>query len=155
MDAGFNSKDISVFMLYNYDLDYDELESKRVKCFEWKVQITDCRFRPLDEIKDNYSPHKRNGQTNNDYFIHENGLMQLFVNLGEMLGEIIFVYVMMLIIIHLYLKGKKYLKRKQKFLESLIMRKLRINFQMLGLRQYFMMLMNKTILNMWVVLNVV
>ncbi|WP_400253538.1 cobalamin-dependent protein [Methanobrevibacter smithii] len=71
VDAGFNSKDISVFMLYNYDLDYDELESKRVKCFEWKVQITDCRFRPLDEIKDNYSPHKRNGQTNNDYFIHE------------------------------------------------------------------------------------
>lgn len=72
VDAGFNSKDISVFMLYNHELPYEELEKKRVKCFEWKVQITDCRFRPLDEIKDNYSPHKRNGQTSDDYFIHEN-----------------------------------------------------------------------------------
>ena len=49
----------------------------------------------------------------------KNGLMQLFVNLGEMLGEIIFVYVMMLIIIHLYLKGKKIPQEKAKiFRES-------------------------------------
>lgn len=72
VDSGFDSKEISVFMLYNHELDYDVLESKRVKCFEWGVQITDCRFRPLDEIKDDYSPHKRNGQTSEDYFIHEN-----------------------------------------------------------------------------------
>ncbi len=72
VDGGFDSKEISVFMLYNHELSYDVLESKRVKCFEWGVQITDCRFRPLDEIKDNYSPHKRNGQTSEDYFIHEN-----------------------------------------------------------------------------------
>lgn len=71
INAGFNSKEISVFMLYNHELDYNVLESKRVKCFEWKVQITDCRFRPLNNIKDNYSPHKRN-QTSEDYFIHEN-----------------------------------------------------------------------------------
>ena len=72
VNGGFNSKDISVFMLYNHELPYEELEKKRVKCFEWRVQITDCRFRPLDGIKDNYSPHKRNGQTSEDYFIHEN-----------------------------------------------------------------------------------
>lgn len=72
VEGGFTSKDISVFMLYNHELSYEELERKRVKCFEWRVQITDCRFRPLDEIKDNYNPHKRNGQTDKDYFIHEN-----------------------------------------------------------------------------------
>ena len=71
VDGGFNSKDISVFMLYNHELPYEEREKKRVKCFEWGVQITDCRFRPLDEIKDDYSPHKTNGQTSEDYFIHE------------------------------------------------------------------------------------
>lgn len=72
VDAGFDSKEISVFMLYNHELDYNVLESKRVKCFEWGVQITDCRFRPLDEIKDDYSPHKTNGQTSEEYYIHEN-----------------------------------------------------------------------------------
>ena len=71
VEGGFKSKEISVFMLYNHDLDYNIMESKRVKCFEWQVQITDCRFRPLDQIKNEYSPHKRNGQTSDDYFIHE------------------------------------------------------------------------------------
>ena len=71
INAGYHSKDISIFMLYNYELDYDVLESKRVKCFEWKVQVTDCRFRPLDNIKDDYSSYKRS-QTSNDYYIHEN-----------------------------------------------------------------------------------
>ena len=70
--GGFDSKEISIFMLYNHDLPYEELEKKRVKCFEWRVQITDCRFRPLDKIEDGYSPHKRNGQTEEDYFIHKN-----------------------------------------------------------------------------------
>ncbi len=71
-DAGFNSKDISVFMIYNYDLDYEEMEMKRVKCFEWQVQITDCRYRPLDNIKDDYKPNKRTGQTHEDYWINPN-----------------------------------------------------------------------------------
>ena len=71
-EAGFNAKDISVFMLYNHELSYEELEKKRVKCFEMGVQITDCRFRPLDSIKDNYNPRKHTGQTSNDYFIHPN-----------------------------------------------------------------------------------
>ena len=71
VEGGFKSKEISVFMLYNHDLDYNIMESKRVKCFEWQVQITDCRFRPLDQIKNDYNPHKRNGQPEGDYFIHD------------------------------------------------------------------------------------
>ncbi|MDP1553207.1 MAG: cobalamin B12-binding domain-containing protein [Methanobacteriaceae archaeon] len=71
-DAGYNAKEISVFMLYNHDLDYEEMDEKRVKCFEWGVQITDCRFRPLNSTFDNYNPNKRKGQTNKDYYIHPN-----------------------------------------------------------------------------------
>lgn len=71
VDAGFHAKDISVFMLYNHELDYNELEAKRVECFKMGVQITDCRFRPLNLHYDNYSPAKRNGQTSRDYFIHK------------------------------------------------------------------------------------
>ena len=70
IDAGFTAKEISVFMIYNYEPDYEEMEEKRVKCAEWGVQITDCRYRPLDATDDNYSSFKRN-QTSEDYYIHE------------------------------------------------------------------------------------
>ena len=69
-DAGFTEKEISVFMIYNYEPNYEEMEQKRVKCAEWGVQITDCRYRPLDATDDNYSSFKRN-QTSEDYYIHE------------------------------------------------------------------------------------
>ena len=72
LDAGFTHKDISVFMVYNYELPYTELEKKRVKCAEWGVQIMDCRFRPLNVTKDNYSSYKHKGQTSEDYYIHPN-----------------------------------------------------------------------------------
>lgn len=72
VDAGYMPKEISVFMLYNHELNYDELESKRALCFEWGVQITDCRFRPLDDIRNGYNPAKRNGQSGEEYFIHPN-----------------------------------------------------------------------------------
>lgn len=71
-DAGFKAKDISVFMIYNYDIDYNEMEQKRAKCFEWGVQITDCRYRPLDATFDNYSSYKHKGQTSEDYWINPN-----------------------------------------------------------------------------------
>lgn len=70
--AGYKPKEISVFMIYNHDLDYEELEEKRVFCFEWGVQITDCRFRPLDSTQDHYNPHKISGQTEEDYHINPN-----------------------------------------------------------------------------------
>jgi hypothetical protein len=44
------------------------MERKRIKCWEWKVQIADCRYRPLDQIYDNYNPNKP--QTSKDYYIH-------------------------------------------------------------------------------------
>lgn len=68
VDAGYPANDIYVFMIYNWDHDFRELEMKRLKCWEWEVQITDCRFRPLDQIYDNYNSRKK--QTKKDYYIH-------------------------------------------------------------------------------------
>jgi len=70
-NAGYNRRRIFIFMVYNWSFDYDELEAKRKKCFEWNVQIADCRFRPLDQTFDNYSP-KLDFQTDKDYYIHSN-----------------------------------------------------------------------------------
>lgn len=68
--AGYRSKAIYVFMLYNWDLPFKEMEKKRIKCWAWKVQIADCRYRPLNQTFDNYDPKKT--QTNKDYFTHKN-----------------------------------------------------------------------------------
>ncbi len=70
-NVGYNRKDLFIFMIYNWSFDYDELEAKRKKCFEWGVQIADCRFRPLDQTYDNYNSHIKH-QTGNDYYIHSN-----------------------------------------------------------------------------------
>ncbi len=70
IDAGFPPKEISIFMIYNYEIPYEEMEEKRQKCAKWKVQITDCRYRPLDAEDDNYSSYKRE-QGPEDYHIHK------------------------------------------------------------------------------------
>ena len=69
--AGYSSKEIYVFVLYNWDIPFKEMESKRIKCWSWKVQISDCRYRPLDQLYDDYDARKI-GQTSKDYYIHEN-----------------------------------------------------------------------------------
>ncbi len=69
-EAGYNPKDMYVFVLYNWDLTFEEMEQKRLKCREWGVQISDCRFRPLDQTFDEYMPLR--SQTNEDYYIHPN-----------------------------------------------------------------------------------
>ena len=69
--AGYKPKEIAVFMLYNHDLDYSELEKKRALCFEWGVQVSDCRFRPLNRFTDGYNPHKRS-QGEDEYYVHDN-----------------------------------------------------------------------------------
>jgi len=69
VDAGYNPKDIYIFMLYNYVTPFEIMEEKRKKCFSWGVQIADCRYRPLNQAFDNYNPYMRK-QTNKDYFIH-------------------------------------------------------------------------------------
>jgi hypothetical protein len=67
-NVGYRSKEIYVFMLYNWEIPFKEMERKRIKCWEWKVQIADCRYRPLNQTYDNYNPNKP--QTSNDYYIH-------------------------------------------------------------------------------------
>jgi len=69
-DVGYNKKDIYVFMIYNYDLDYYEMKKKLVKCKKWGVQIADCRFRPLNQTFDNYNPRRK--QSDSDYHLHTN-----------------------------------------------------------------------------------
>lgn len=63
--------DISVFMLFNHELPFTELEYKRMHCYDWRVQVTPCRFRPLDQLYDNYNGRRKH-QTNDDYYIHPN-----------------------------------------------------------------------------------
>ena len=70
IDAGYKYKEISVFMIYNYDVSFEEMEKKRIQCWKWNVQITDCRYRPLDQTYDNYNPHTKKPQTSKDYYIH-------------------------------------------------------------------------------------
>jgi len=70
-NAGYNDRNIFVFMIYNWDYDFDYMELKREKCFEWKTQIADCRFRPLNVTYDNYSSIILN-QNVSDYYIHPN-----------------------------------------------------------------------------------
>lgn len=70
-NAGYAKKDLFIFMIFNWSYDYEELEKKRQKCFEWGVQISDCRYRPLDQTFDNYDPNSIK-QTHNDYYIHAN-----------------------------------------------------------------------------------
>ena len=45
------------------------MERKRIQCYNWGVQIADCRYRPLDQTFDEYNPRKV-GQTEADYHIH-------------------------------------------------------------------------------------
>ena len=69
IDVGFRKPDISVFMLFNHELSFVELEYKRMHCFKWGVQVTPCRFRPLNQLYDNYVGRCKS-QTGEDYFIH-------------------------------------------------------------------------------------
>jgi hypothetical protein len=73
--AGYKAKrhdaDIYLFMLYNYLQSYDELCEKLEYCRRWGVLVIDCRFRPLNQLYDNYNPRKKS-QTSEDYYIHPN-----------------------------------------------------------------------------------
>ena len=68
--AGYKSRDIFVFMLYNHEIPFEEMERKRIRCWEWQIQIADCRFRPLNQLIDEYNPQAV-GQTSKSYFISE------------------------------------------------------------------------------------
>ncbi len=68
VEAGYQAKDTYIFMIYNWDHDFKEMERKRLKCWEWKVQISDCRYRPLRQVFDHYDSKKE--QNKKDYYIH-------------------------------------------------------------------------------------
>jgi len=70
-NVGYNPQAMYIFMIYNWSFGYEELEKKRQKCFEWGIQIADCRYRPLDQTFDNYNSHAKS-QTIDDYYIHSN-----------------------------------------------------------------------------------
>jgi hypothetical protein len=69
--AGYKSKEISMFMIFNWEHTFEEMELKRKKCFEWGVQIADCRNRPLTQLHDNYKPLKDQSD-GKDYHINLN-----------------------------------------------------------------------------------
>jgi hypothetical protein len=70
--AGYQlHRHVYVFMIYNWDIPFEEMERKRLKCWEWKVQIADCRYRPLNQTHDRYNgQYFKQGQTGRDYHIH-------------------------------------------------------------------------------------
>ncbi|MBU1666997.1 radical SAM protein [bacterium] len=69
--AGYPPKNISIFMIYNFNISYKDMIKKLNYCKKLGVQIIDCRYRPLESTSDNYSPHAfRTGQTEKDYHIH-------------------------------------------------------------------------------------
>lgn len=70
-NAGYPVKDISIFMLYNFEIPYEEMIKKYNYCKKWGVQVSDCRYRPIEAIFDNYNPNlSKRGQTKEDYYIH-------------------------------------------------------------------------------------
>lgn len=68
--AGYERKDIYVFMIYNYILPYTEMKKKLEACRRWGVRVIDCRYRPLDYTEDNYRPGMR-PQKPGEYYIHD------------------------------------------------------------------------------------
>ena len=69
-EAGYPRKEIMVFVLYNYNEPFTVLEKKRQLLRKLGVQISDCRYRPLDSLEDNYKPGKI--QQPGEYYVHPN-----------------------------------------------------------------------------------
>jgi len=69
--GGWRRADTSVFVLTNFEQPFSELEFKRMYCWHWGVQVNQCRYRPLDQLYDDFKG-KRKGQTSADYYIHPN-----------------------------------------------------------------------------------
>ena len=68
-EARYIAQNIYVFMVYNFEIGYEEMKKKIGRCRKWGVQVADCRFRPLDQIFDGYNCHVRE-QEEGAYYIH-------------------------------------------------------------------------------------
>jgi hypothetical protein len=71
LNAGYKNVDIFIFFLYNWKFPYQEMREKLEQCKRWRIQVIDCRYRPLNATFDNYDPRAKR-QTSADYFIHPN-----------------------------------------------------------------------------------
>ncbi len=69
IDAGYRANDLTVFMIYNFSIPPNKMIEKIKYCYEWGVQIADCRYRPLETTFDNYKP--MSSQNESDYYIHK------------------------------------------------------------------------------------
>lgn len=69
--AGYKQNNISIFMIYNFNISYEQMIKKIEFCAKWGVQITDCRYRPLEFDFDNYNSNMRHGQPKGSYYIHD------------------------------------------------------------------------------------
>lgn len=67
--VGYGRKDIYVFMIYNHEIPYAEMQKKLDACRRWRVRVIDCRYRPLNCTKDNYRPGPKK-QPEGEYYIH-------------------------------------------------------------------------------------
>lgn len=76
IENGYHPRDIFIFMIYNHEIPFREMEKKRIECWKWRVQMSDCRFRPLEQMHDDYNPYKRS-QESNAYHIHQGWTDQL------------------------------------------------------------------------------
>lgn len=68
--AGYERKDIYIFMIYNFAPGYVEMKRKLEACRRWGVRVIDCRYRPLDYVEDNYRPGQKPQKTG-EYYVHE------------------------------------------------------------------------------------
>ncbi len=68
--AGFPRKELQIFMLYNHDMSPESIFEKVEQCFQWGVQVSDCRYRPLDLFHDGYLPQAVS-QDDSEYYLHE------------------------------------------------------------------------------------
>lgn len=69
-EAGYSMKEIMVFIIYNYEQDFSVVEAKRKMIGSLGAQVSDCRYRPLDLLEDNYKPGKP--QLPGEYYINPN-----------------------------------------------------------------------------------
>lgn len=69
IEAGFPRKEIQVFILYNHDMPPEMVFEKVEQCYSWGVQVSDCRYRPLDLFSDGYNPQLR-AQAESEYWVH-------------------------------------------------------------------------------------
>jgi len=68
--ANHIATNIFIFMIFNYNLSYEEMCHKLDFCRKWGVLVIDCRYRPLNLLRDNYQPRLKS-QDENEYYVHK------------------------------------------------------------------------------------